>query len=1238
MNLILKSKIHRYLAILTAVALLATTILCAPTPVQAEDSQTTITNPTVNYMTDPLGVDKTDVRFGWQMESKVIGQAQKSYQIKVTKTTTDGAVVWDSGKVNSAVSVGIPYNGSSLAVETRYYWTVAVTDITGETTVSNPAYFETGTSFKGVKWIVPPNQDYNHAVMLRMQKQLTKKAASAKLYISGLGVYTAYINGEEVLTADGSDDIFNPGWTDYNAYVNYQTYDVSDYIPTDTTTEKVALGVALGKGWYGGRIGTTGNYKSVIGASDTATELALLAKLVITYVDGTKVTYTTNATDWKSSVDSPITRNDFYDGETYDANAEAAIAGWNDVDFSDGAWDTVLADTYTGEVRPGAEFQATVNEDLTRTPVSAYTYDPAAVVTSPTSIYARGHVVTTPEATPAGSISLPVGKTLILDMGQNMVGVPKISVEGAQNTEVTIRFGEMLNDGTSSGDGPKDTLYVANLNNAKFDKYILSSAGGPQTYQPAFTYHGYRYLEIKADNPIILSNVAGKVITSASEETGIITTDNADINQLVSNTKWSQRGNYFTLPTDCPQRDERAGWTGDAQLFAETALYNFDVTAFLENYVEIMNAHMDEKGRYEAIMPAAYSYGNVVGSGWSDAGIIIPYDLYQQTGDSTMIRVYFSHMDKYMDDVIAAGGYPTSKFGDWLCVEGASIRYMNDVYQIYTTKLMAEMAEVIGNQSAIAKYENRLAELTENFQNDRVDADGNVLSSVGGTSSNVPAVADNAQTALLWALKLELYKNEAQRGKWIDLLVANIKNDPATSISAVRANYPENTLAVGFLGVNVLLPVLTEEGGSKTAYDLLLQEESPSWLYAVKNGATTIWERWNSYSLEAGFVGGMNSFNHYSYGACLEWMYEYMLGIQKDSGTGFRTMILQPTVDASGRITEASGSYDSYYGKISSGWEAVSGKLSAYAVTIPANTSATLYLEVTQTAAEAMEDIIGVTYKGMTKHNGKSVAEFALLSGSYLFDVVGNRLTVALATGYSGEELESILVDDAKADLSDLIAEYAQAEESDYSPATWTAFSSALAHARSVLAQATPDLAEIKAATDALERAKAALVIKTPETEKVKATVTNAIVTYDSNGGTSLAFLNKIVTVGSAYGAFPKVTKKGNTLKGWYTQKTAGVKVATTTKVTNKANHSLFAQWKAASYKVKFNVNKGKKIKTKSKSVTYAKKFGKLPTPKRSGYTFKGWYTKKVGGKKVTKNSTVKITKATTLYAHWKKK
>lgn len=1022
---------NRILAAIMSGALMASAILTSAPVTAMAKAGTQIGSLTVNYQEKAQGVETDEnIRFGWKMFSDEQGKEQKSYKINVYQGSESGPLIWSSGEVESGKSVGIAYQAGEMGLkdETKYTWTVTVTDKNGGKYQSEPNSFVTATDMGDTSWIIPEQNDSGIS-LLRTEQVLNdqgtggkKQVSNAFLYISSLGVYTAYIDGQEVKTSEECDDIFNPGWTDYKYYTNYQTYDVTDYIKDSTVT----LGVELGKGWYAGKIGASGSYGAVFGPDDEKCEMGLIAKLVICYSDGTKEYIRTNQEDWKSSTYSPVTANDFFDGETYDARIADEIQGWNDDGYLGEAalnaadvsskWAEVTEDTYTGELRSGTGAAARIADEYDRQPVRAYTYKEEENLTPKEAGNDYG-TVKEHEADAKGTISLKKGENLIIDFGQNGSGAVELTVEGKKGTTVTIDHSEMLNDGRKNADlegggsdGPSGTLYKKAITNANVtDQYILSGKG-EETFLPTFTFRGFQYAMITADQDVEIKRALAKVYTSVGDQTGTIETNDSDINKLFSNTLWSQKSNYLSIPTDCPQRGERAGWTGDAQLFAATGVYNYDVYSFLENYNDIMQEHAKNNGdAYGAIMPTGFVgfFASMISSGWSDAGIIIPWVLYQQTGDTSLIEQYYEQMDAYMS-VVNEKGY-AAMFGDWLAFSGASTPYLNSVYQIYCTSLMEKMANVLGRTEYADKYKERYKVLKQAFLEKYVDEKGNVLSSSADdvtVSNHGYPVVDNAQTALLWALKCGLYQNEDQRNIMIENLLKNVKNVNRCA----RPEYEENTLNVGFLGVNVILPVLTEIGAADVAYDLLLQDALPSWLYSVKNGATTIWERWNSYSTENSFGdSGMNSFNHYSYGACVEWMFKYMGGITMDEeNPGFQDIILQPTVDESGRITFVNSSYDSVYGNIVSNWEAESGKMSAYHAEIPANTRAVLYLEVSEGVARKLAGTQGVTFVGMTTRNEKQAAQFELVSGSYDFrdfkesqvqDVKVNQVSLNKASG-----------------------------------------------------------------------------------------------------------------------------------------------------------------------------------------------------------------------------------------------
>lgn len=1122
---------------------------------------------TADYQSAAAGLDPDEpIRFGWKLASTAQGLGQDAFRIDVYEDDEDGGLVWSSGTKQDSRSAGVAHQVTGLEPEQRYAWTATVTTSTGSVVKSAPATIITAAEIDEADWIIPSAQA-NGISMLRTEQKVQRQVSSALLYIAAMGVYDAYIDGKQV-TTPGGVDLFNPGWTDYKYYANYQTYDVTNYIKDKSLT----LGVEVAKGWYAGRIGAVGNYKAAFGPDDNATELGLIAKLVLNYVDGTTQEIVTDDT-WKSSDHSPVLANDFWDGENYDANIAQEIKGWNNDGYDVSEWAPVTVGTYKGELRSSTRATARIAPEFDRPAVAQYTYDDAETRSPAAAGNDFGAVVERP-ARVDRPVTVKSGDKLIVDFGQNAAGAIELTVNGAQGTKVQVRHAEMLNDGRKNpavaaggSDGPTGTLYLTALKGLKnaYDEYTLSDEG-TQTWLPTRTFHGFQYVEITADKTIQVKSVVAKTFTSVGAETGTFQTNDADINKLVSNTKWSQISNYLSIPTDCPQRDERAGWTGDAQLFAATGVYNYDVYSFFESYNDIMqNNAAKNDNRYYAVMPVAYNamFATVVGSGWSDAGVIIPWVLYQQTGDSYLIHEHYAQMDAYMD-YVQATGYATNRFGDWLAFSGATVEYMNSVYQIYTTALMEQMAHLLGNQAAVGKYQDRYDELKAKFFTEWVDADGNVLSSVGTKTFNQPEVRDNAQTALLWALKLGLHQSDEQRDLMLDNLVANIRNEGRS----IRPGYAENTLSVGFLGVNVLLPVLADNGRADVAYDLLLQDAMPSWLYSVKNGATTIWERWNSYSIENSFGdSGMNSFNHYSYGAAVEWMYKYIAGINLDeSKPGFQNIVLQPTVDTSQRITSAKSTYDSVYGPITSNWKAADGRMTNYHVELPANTTATLYLDVNEKVAKQLEATPGVTYVGPATHHGATVSQFSLVSGVHDLDAFtelpdpssdATLSALAVSPGTLAPAFDPVVNAYQVNVASKVSAVTVTATPADAKASVLvngqSATNVALAEGQNLITiEVTAENGSVNTYTVTVTREAA------PQPIPVKVTVS-----FNPNGGSALpkASRTKVVTTGQTYGKLPTPKRTHHTFQGWYTAKSGGARITASSTVTNSKAHTLYARW-----------------------------------------------------------------------------
>lgn len=853
--------------------------------------------------------------------------------------------------------------------------------------------------------------------IFRTEKKLNGNVASARLYITSLGVYEAYINGQKIMVMKDEgkqlDNIFNPGWTDYYSYVNYQTYDVTDYIKGDSVT----LGIMIGNGWYGGLAGSNGggNLYYKIG-DDLECELALLAKLVIIYENGNQEVIATNTDDWKVFTGGPIVFNDFFVGEIYDARLEKSIKGWNTVGFDDSKWDPVNIFDYQGNLISSSEATSYMLEELRLYPIFG---DDTFIFDENEIIYPEGlelGALVRYSVDPTDSIELPKGKKLMVDLGQNFAGVVGISVSGAEGTMVNIRGAEMLNDGKAKegsrgSDGPEGSLYWSGITrgreneNTWYTNHYILNEEKIQNYLPRFTFQGLRYVEISATDDIIIHKVYGQPITSATKQTLLLETNNEDVNQFFSNVLWSQRSNFLSIPTDCPQRSERLGWTGDIQVFSNTALYTFDSIAFLNNFLKILIDYAEQNGGYIPDYLPTVQKTSATNAGWSCVIIFLPWHIYNHTGDISILEECYDTLKTYMANVMRDG--MRAGYGDWVAMEGTSPQFMASIYQIYDALTMAQIATILGyaNDAEIYKVEaQRISNLTKDKY---IDENANLLSvSADGFNRGflINLFKDNTQTSILWALKLNLYETEQQRQKLIENLLTNIENKDG----AERPDQGENTLSTGFLGVNILLQTLTENELLTKAYDLLLQDIAPSWLYEVKQSATTTWERWDGYHHEQSFGDyGMNSFNHYAYGSAAEWMIEYMAGIKKDEqNPGFKHIILQPHLDFGQqyndqeRINSVEAQFDSIYGKVVSNWNSNEGKLATYKVIIPANTTATLYLPIGNSTVNDNINIFGVRYMGIAKRYGVEVAEFKLRSGGYEFTVIDDELNVNLMNGF----------------------------------------------------------------------------------------------------------------------------------------------------------------------------------------------------------------------------------------------
>ena len=935
---------------------------------------TTVKDLRVEYMKNPVGIDATQPRFSWKMESNERGISQSSYTIIVSTDEAFKKTVWNSGEVLSDQSVSIVYGGTALSPATRYFWKVEVKDqASHRITSTQKAFFETGLmnlGWSNAQWIKPLQRDTVKTVpMFRTTCVLDKKIGSARIYTSGLGIYEVFINGKRIGTPDENGNInydeFKPGWTDYTRTVSYSTCDVKDFL----TKGNNVLAAYVASGWWQGRI-AHGEYGNP--------DLGFIAKLVVNYTDGTSETVVTDPKTWKYSVDGAIRQSDIYDGEVYDVRKESA---WTSPGFDDSSWQTCAVNTdFKGEIKAFAGPMVQVRKNLQRTPAKIIRYEG---ITDTGSDFGMINVKDT--LAQSAAIALSKGQTLVYDMGQNMTGWVKFKVKGKAGTEVTVRFAEMLNDeGKKSrcDDGPGGSLYRSNLRSAKTTlKYTLKGDAAGEEYHPSTTFFGFKYCDLTATDSIAVESLTGEVVGTASEEAGSFSTDNPSVNQLFSNIIWGQRSNFLSIPTDCPQRDERLGWTGDIEIFGRTASYNADLAAFFQKWMGDMRDSQRGDGAFPSVAPYCWvGYGQAA---WAEAGIIIPWTTYLMYDNKGILKENYPAMEKYMaflanqaDEKYRYNGAGTD-YGDWVSYVHTDNRYISVCYYAYSALLMEKISLAL-SAAKEDEYAQKAASYRTLYDNIKQEFQSRYTTENG-------MLNQDTQTAYLLAIKLNLFSTEAVRQEAINHLRQLITDNG-------------NKLNTGFVGTGVMMQTLSDAGLIDIAYNLLLQRDNPSWLYSVDQGATTIWERWNSYTRENGFhPDGMNSFNHYAYGVVGEWLYRYVAGINPDENRpGFKHILLNPNPDfrktlpeGQKQITQADASYNSYYGIIRSAWKVESSGSVKYDISIPANTTATLTLLLPNEKSEVFESGIAVKdAKGIVsvnRENGKAVIELG--SGGYSFEV-----------------------------------------------------------------------------------------------------------------------------------------------------------------------------------------------------------------------------------------------------------
>lgn len=762
------------------------------------------------------------------------------------------------------------------------------------------------------------------------RKAFTAKSgiAKARLYATGLGVYNVYINGTRVgITHDDGtteQDELKPGFTEFTKTVFYTTHDVTALIQEGDN----AMGAELTSGWWNGGI-AHGMYGSK--------PVAFRGMLILTYEDGTEQTIPTDVT-WTCNNNGPLRKGDIYNGETYDARLES---NWSCAEFDDSGWfKTVLSSDFQGSLQAFEGPSVMAVPALARIPKTITIYQG----TKPNG-KTYGAINTISESTGENSLSLKAGQTAVIDLGQNAAGWVSFTALGERGTRLRFRFGEMPNTTGDRGrgdDGPAGSVYTENLRSAEATVvYTLKGDQAGENYHPTSTFMGFRYIEVTATADVQLTNVVGETVTSAMAERSSFKTSHPDVNQLYSNIMWGQRSNLLSVPTDCPQRDERQGWSADTQVYSMAGLYNADTRMFYEKWMRDMRDSQRSDGAFPHIAPYAWGVGHGAAA-WADAGIILPWNVYLMTGDKQIIKDNWASMEKYMswlatqtqDGYKYNGGETT--YGDWVAYVNTDSRYCSVCYYAYDAQLMAKMARVLSG-SATDSYAQKANKYDELFANIKAEWQTRYAN-----ASGVPKI--NTQCAYLMALRYNLLRDENA-----------VKRTVSALASAISGNgYKLNT---GFLGTAILNQTLSDNGLDDEAYTLLLQRQDPSWLYSIDQGATTIWERWNSYTVASGYGPvSMNSFNHYSYGIVAEWMFRHMAGIVPDEGdAGFHHFILKPTPDRrrvlrqqQQRITSVDADFMSTYGPIKAAWQCDGGDEMTYNVTIPANTTATLYLPVAE--------------------------------------------------------------------------------------------------------------------------------------------------------------------------------------------------------------------------------------------------------------------------------------------------
>ncbi len=883
-----------------------------------------VTNPTCEYQNNPVGITTLTPRFSWQLSAVKQNTLQKAYRILVATSSSvlknNKADVWDSKIVKTAQNTFIMYAGKKLQSHKKYYWKVMVTDNYGNQSAGNTAEWTMGILNESewkAKWIndglqrnklvgdtIKWGRKFDNYRRSFLPVAYMRKSISINKEIKKAWAYISAFGLYEV-SINGKrcgNDYFTPGWSQYDKRIFYQTYDVTTLLRKNENT----LGAIVGDGWYVQR-----HYGDTI---------KFLMQLHVEYKDGTTKIFGTDDS-WKVTNNTPLIKTDIFDGETY--NAVKEIKNWNTNGFNDNNWKNATASN---------------NVDVIKT---AYYGEP---------------IRKQEEIKPIAITELGNGD-LLFNFGQNFTGWARLTLKNKVSSAIQLQYAEALN--------PAGEVFTKNLRFAKNNDQYLPKGVEGEAWEPLFTYRGFQYVQVKGCKKEDIE-LSGIVLHSDVERTGYFECGDSMINKLYHSIIWSQRSNFFGVPTDCPQRDERMGWTGDMQVFQKTGIYNMNIGAFTSRWLTSLNDGQSSEGGYADFAPLHDLYGT---AGWADAGIICPLMQYKMYGDKQLMQTWYSNMAKYIDYTVNQSTdfirKPSCWPGDWLSVNAPmSESIVTNMYFGYSAKLMAEIAAILHKENDAEKYMALFKNIKQAF----------IKKFVGANDT----IEGNTQTSYTLSLAFNLV-DSSKRVITFDKLIEQI---------AARDYH----ISTGFLGVKHFFEILSENGRSDVAYRLLKQKTYPGWLYNISKGANTIWESWDTWKPDEGWQDF--SLNHFNFGAVGEWLYSNVAGIQPGA-PGFKKIIIQPKIDSG--IQYAKASYQSIQGKILSSWKIKKNTIS-FKIEIPANTKASIVLPIDaaknftlfQSGKMVMKNGQSFMQNGFTKAKEGNAIVWETGSGKYDFKIIYN--------------------------------------------------------------------------------------------------------------------------------------------------------------------------------------------------------------------------------------------------------